>query len=76
MLVCFYGSYCERYLVEQNMFTLKAKQLSENVKWLQFMSCEFCIKLLCHSFLWNFVVKLYRVKHVTVNVCITLEVIV
>lgn len=26
------------------------------------MSCEFCIKLLYHSFLWNFVVKLYRCK--------------
>lgn len=25
MLVCFYGSYCERHLVEQNMFTLKSK---------------------------------------------------
>lgn len=40
------------------------------------MSCEFCIKLIYHSFLWKFVVKLYCVKHVTVNVCNTLEVIV
>lgn len=52
-----YGSYRERNPAEadhvyvekkkknlQQQQQKKAKQLSENVKWLRFMSCEFCIK--------------------------------
>lgn len=44
-----YGSYRERNPAEADHVYVekkkkKAKQLSENVKWLRFMSCEFCIK--------------------------------
>lgn len=47
-----YGSYRERnpaeadhvYVEKKGEKKKKAKQLSENVKWLRFMSCEFCIK--------------------------------
>lgn len=60
----------------EHVYLEKQSNWANMWQWLQFMSCEFCIKLLYHSFLWKFVVKLYRVKHVTVNVCTTLEVVV
>ena len=69
MLVCFYGSYCERHLVEQNMFTMKSKTTERkcematvHVLWILYkvtntavFSLEWCCKLDC-------------VIHVSVNV--------